>query len=63
MRVEVIHHALSVRSSKPLVVRGGLARTFGGLAGFLVVTLSLRWDLHHRGRLRQSPRGRRRGVD
>jgi hypothetical protein len=38
MRVEVIHHALSVRSSKPLVVRGGLARTFGGLAGFLVVT-------------------------
>jgi hypothetical protein len=27
-----------VRSSKPLVVRGGLARTFGGLAGFLVVT-------------------------
>src|SRR6267378_4463699 len=38
MRVAVIHHTLSVRPSKSLVVRGGLARTFGSLAGFLVVT-------------------------
>src|ERR1700686_2833444 len=38
LRVEVIHHALPVRPSKSLVVRGGLARTFGGLASFLVVT-------------------------
>lgn len=33
-----IHHASGVRSSTSLVVRGGLARTFGGLAGFLAVT-------------------------
>ena len=39
MRVAVIHHALSARPSKSLVVRGGLARTFGGLVGFLIVTL------------------------
>src|SRR6267143_5177020 len=45
MRVAVIHHALSVRSSKPLVVRGGLVRTFGGLAGFLVVTF-LCWGIY-----------------
>ena len=38
MRVAVIHHALSARPSKSLVVRGGFARTFGSLAGFLVVT-------------------------
>ena len=38
MRVAVIHHSLSVRPSKSLVVRGGLAHTFGGLAGFLIVT-------------------------
>jgi hypothetical protein len=30
--------ASGMRSSKSLVVRGGLARTFGGLAGFLVLT-------------------------
>jgi hypothetical protein len=36
MRDEVIHHASGVRPPKSLVVRGGLARTFGGLAGFLV---------------------------
>src|SRR5260370_7435946 len=38
MRVGVIHHASGVRPSKPLVVRASLARTFGGLAGFVVVT-------------------------
>src|SRR5258708_36171274 len=39
MRAGVIRHrALGARPSKPLVVRGGLARTFGGLAGFVVVT-------------------------
>jgi hypothetical protein len=38
MRAGVIHRALGARPSKPLVVRGGLARTFGGLAGFVVVT-------------------------
>ncbi len=37
MRGGVIHHASSVRPPKSLVVRGGLARTFGGLASFLVV--------------------------
>ncbi|SRR6266852_4403596 len=37
MRAGVIHHASSVRHPKPLVVRGGLARTFGSLAGFVVV--------------------------
>jgi hypothetical protein len=37
MRGAVIQHASSVRPPKSLVVRGGLARTFGGLAGFLVV--------------------------
>src|SRR5260370_34616670 len=38
MRAGIIHRALGARPSKPLVVRGGLARTFGGLAGFVVVT-------------------------
>ena len=37
MRGGVIHHASGVRSPKPLIVRGGLVRTFGSLAGFLVV--------------------------
>jgi len=37
MRGRVIHHASSERPPKSLVVRGGLARTFGGFAGFLVV--------------------------
>ena len=37
MRGEVIHHASSVRPPKSLVVRGGLVRTFGSLASFLVV--------------------------
>jgi hypothetical protein len=38
MRAGVIDRASGVRPSKPLVVRGGLVRTFGSLAGFLVVT-------------------------
>src|SRR6266446_736484 len=37
MRAGAMHHASGVRHPKPLVVRGGLARTFGGLAGFVVV--------------------------
>jgi hypothetical protein len=45
MRAGVIHHASGVRRAKPLVVRGGLARTFGGLAGFIVVTF-LCWGLY-----------------
>ena len=39
MRAGVMHRILGVRPSKPLVVRGGIAHTFGGLASFLVVTL------------------------
>jgi ABC-type branched-subunit amino acid transport system permease subunit len=38
MRGGVLHHASGVHPHKPLVVRGGLARTFGSLAGFLAVT-------------------------
>jgi hypothetical protein len=38
MHVGVIPRASRVRSPKPLVVRGGFVRTFGGLAAFLVVT-------------------------
>jgi hypothetical protein len=34
----VIHRASSARSSKSLAVRAGLVRTFGSLAGFVVVT-------------------------
>jgi hypothetical protein len=45
MRAGVIHHASGLRRPKPLVVRGGLARTFGGLAGFIVVTF-LCWGLY-----------------
>jgi len=37
MRAGVIHHSSGARRPKPLVVRGGLARTFGGLAGFVAV--------------------------
>jgi hypothetical protein len=33
----IVQHASSVRAPKSLVARGGLARTFGGLAGFLVI--------------------------
>jgi hypothetical protein len=39
MRGAVIQHTSSVRPCKSLTARGGLARTFGGLAGFIVVTL------------------------
>jgi hypothetical protein len=38
VRAGVIHHASSVRPPKSLVVRAGLVRTFGSLAGFVVVT-------------------------
>src|SRR5260370_5998513 len=34
----IAHHASSVRAPRSLVVRAGLARTFGGLAAFVVVT-------------------------
>ena len=33
-----VQRASSVRAPKSLVARGGLARTFGGLAGFVVIT-------------------------
>jgi hypothetical protein len=39
MRGGVIQHTSSVRPCKSLTARGGLARTFGGLAGFIVVLL------------------------
>ena len=32
-----IHHSLKARPPKPLVVRAGLGRTFGSLAGFLAL--------------------------
>lgn len=38
MRRRVIHRASSARPSKSLVVRAGLVRTFGGIAGFVAVT-------------------------
>lgn len=38
MRVGTMGRSVSVRSRKPLVVRGGLARTFGSLASFLAVS-------------------------
>lgn len=38
MRPEVLHHSSARRPPKSLAVRGGLARTFGSLATFLVVT-------------------------
>lgn len=37
MRHGILHRRSRWRHSKPLVVRGGLARTFGGLASFLAV--------------------------
>ena len=37
MRGGALHHASGVHPRKPLVVRGGLVRTFGSLAGFLAV--------------------------
>src|SRR5882762_10376247 len=45
MRDGVIHQAFGVRPSKSLVVRGGLVRVFGSLAGFLVVTFPC-WGIH-----------------
>ena len=45
MRGGVIHQASDLRPSKSLVVRGGLVSTFGGLAGFLVVTF-LCWGIY-----------------
>ena len=38
MRGRTLHHPLGLHSRRPLVVRGGLARTFGSLAGFLVLS-------------------------
>jgi hypothetical protein len=38
MRGGILHRASGVHPRKPLVVRGGLVRTFGSLAGFLAVT-------------------------
>jgi hypothetical protein len=38
MRIGFFQHALSAHAPKSLVARGGLARTFGGLAGFVVIT-------------------------
>ena len=38
MRGGVLHHSQSMRPSRPLVVRGGLVRTFGGLVSFLALT-------------------------
>jgi hypothetical protein len=45
MRRRVIHATSSARASKPLAVRAGLVRTFGGLAGFVAVTF-LCWGLY-----------------
>jgi hypothetical protein len=45
MRRRVIHRAASVRPSKSLAIRAGLVRTFGSLAGFVVVTF-LCWGLY-----------------
>jgi hypothetical protein len=44
MRAGAIHHGPGVRPPKSLVVRGGLVRTFGGLASFLGLTF-LCWGL------------------
>ena len=38
MRLTVLHRASAQRPPQSLVLRGGLTRTFGGLAAFLVVT-------------------------
>jgi hypothetical protein len=45
VRGGVLHQASGLRPSKSLVVRGGLVRTFGSLAGFLVVTF-LCWGIY-----------------
>ncbi|HET8923468.1 MAG TPA: hypothetical protein VFN26_10790 [Candidatus Acidoferrum sp.] len=38
MRGRALHHSSSARSCSSLVVRGGIVRTFGGLACFLALT-------------------------
>jgi hypothetical protein len=38
MSTRIHHHRLDLYPSKSLAVRGGLARTFGGLVSFLAVT-------------------------
>jgi hypothetical protein len=38
MRIQVLHRAPASRPPASLAARGGLARTFGGLATFLVVS-------------------------
>jgi hypothetical protein len=45
MRRRVIHRASGVRASKSLAIRAGLARTFGSLVGFVVVTF-LCWGFY-----------------
>jgi hypothetical protein len=45
MRAGAIRHGPGVRPPKSLVVRGGLVRTFGGLASFLGLTF-LCWGLY-----------------
>jgi len=45
MRRRVFHHPSGVRPSKSLAIRAGLVRTFGSLAGFVVVTF-LCWGLY-----------------
>ena len=41
----MLHHPLAARPSRSLAVRGGLAHTFGSLAGFLVVSF-LCWGIY-----------------
>jgi len=45
MRGGTLHRVPRAHSSKPLVIRGGLARTFGSLAGFLAITF-LCWGIY-----------------
>ena len=45
MRRRVIHRTSGVRASKSLAIRAGLARTFGSLAAFIVVTF-LCWGFY-----------------
>src|SRR5260370_18335442 len=45
MRRRVIYHPSGARPSKSLAIRAGLVRTFGSLAGFVVVTF-LCWGLY-----------------
>src|SRR5260370_33224526 len=45
MRRRVIYHPSGARPSKSLALRAGLVRTFGSLAGFVVVTF-LCWGLY-----------------